>query len=979
MVTVSGGPSPKRRRTDDVDVANTNAALLNVLGRKRKEWMNGAGSRTNGEGATQQTAVATPNGHAGPSIGSHDGRENSVSRQIAERSSDANRIAAMANANETGPDPQPELVAYELPLGSLAAQGPTASRSGSVQRSTTQPGLPSPAPSEDNTNTPAVDTRRKPGWPLGKPRGPRNSVGTASTSPAQSPSMQNQTRPNPLFISTANQQARQHGHAHQSPGMQAPSTTTRNLTSPFVLPSGDPPRRSVSAQSPLQIMMPFQPPIQQQLHQQQAFCYRQDTMIQRLNEYFRKMDQHCSTTDLGRKQLLHDAIWRNDFFYLVLSHVFCLRSVTPNLLPRELGNLPATSWQALETLLCSNNDVNPNVLRFFATFPEPIQYIYASETAAAFSKQLGHIHIFLSHLPMQWDPLLRTSQQRLAPPLAQDLVEGMHLSSVVLQTTVFRAVVRSFPISLDDRSMQFLEQLNREDQEGYFQRHWRKAQVENYLLYNVYALVIRKLVEWRSMGGQLSAFVVPAETAYFRQPPLAMAGTPGVASRQTGLTEAQQRQLMEINNHLLAQQQRTSVIAPQPFALAPTHSWQQQTSVQTPGAPNMPPRTGQRQHNAPIQMHGSRTHSHPLLPREGDPARAQPVAPDTNRMALHQAHLRSPIPGPRQLPPQAQPLYRHVIGYALNLTRINESLAAQSVSFTVSQESIDKIPKTEPAKLKGEPGVRILNEQSQLHRLRCSAIPKNGFQSENQWVTADNVWPDDLRMEINGHHLEPRRKLHHGRYLPIDVSSYLKPDENELTLYLLRTDNRAFDYAVAIETVGVQSHSDIIGNIPTISATDSLKAIKDSLAASTDDDDDIVMTSSALTIGLFDPFTADRISSIPVRGKACLHRDCFDLETFLNQCKREKPGWPTVVDCWRCPICKADVRPQEMIKDGFLIEVRRELEKKGLMQTRAIVVEADGSWRPKPEEKATGIRSPSLEREESVKAKKPPVEVIELD
>ena len=500
---------------------------------------------------------------------------------------------------------------------STAPQGQAASRSDSVQRSTAQPGLPSPAPSEDNANSPAVDPRLKRGWPLGKMRGSRTSGGTASTSPAQSPNMHNATRPNPLFVNNANMAARQYGHAHQSPGLQTPTATTRNVSSPTVIPSNDFPRQSISAQSPLQIMQPFQPPVQQQQAQQQTYYYRQETMMQRLDEYFRKMDQRCGTTDLGRKQLLHDAIWRNDFFYLVLSQVFCLKTVAPNLLPKELTMLQPTSWLALETLLCSNDDVNPNVLRFFANFPTPVQYIYASETAAAFSKQLAHINIFLSHLPMQWGPLLKTCQQRLAPPLAQDLVEALHLSSVVLQTTVFRAVVRSFPISLNDAGMQFLEQLHRSDQDGYFTHQWRRQEVEKHLLYNVYALVIRRSVEWRSQGGQPGTFVAPAESAHFRQPPPSMAAaTPGTAARQASLTEAQQRQLMEMNSHLLALQHGSSAVPLQSYAPAPTHFWQPQTSPQIPANPNMAPRTGRRQYNTPLQVQGARTHGHPLLPRE---------------------------------------------------------------------------------------------------------------------------------------------------------------------------------------------------------------------------------------------------------------------------------------------------------------------------------------------------------------------------
>lgn len=272
--------------------------------------------------------------------------------------------------------------------------------------------------------------------------------------------------------------------------------------------------------------------------------------------------------------------------------------------------------------------------------------------------------------------------------------------------------------------------------------------------------------------------------------------------------------------------------------------------------------------------------------------------------------------------------------------------------------------------------------------------PGRGFASETSWVTADNVWADDMSFELNGKHLEARRKLHFGRYLPIDLSPYISAGNNTLNVYKLPNRRDTTVYVVAIEMVGVSSHSRIVTSTPTISSADSLSAIKQSLAGTADDDDEIAMTSSNLTIPLFDPYRADRICDTPVRGSACLHRECFDLETFLSQCKREQPGHPCVPDCWRCPICKGDVRPQTLVKDGFLMQVKRELEVKNLLNTRAIIVEADGSWKPRVEAKASGVRSASLEREEATsaalaatanvtsgggKGKQKVVEVIELD
>jgi hypothetical protein len=104
---------------------------------------------------------------------------------------------------------------------------------------------------------------------------------------------------------------------------------------------------------------------------------------------------------------------------------------------------------------------------------------------------------------------------------------------------------------------------------------------------------------------------------------------------------------------------------------------------------------------------------------------------------------------------------------------------------------------------------------------------------------------------------------------------------------------------------------------------------------------------SNLTINLFDPFSASKICDIPVRSKACLHNDCFDLDTFLDT--RRRKGDVSVPDGWRCPICNADARPNHLIVDGFLEEVKKQLDAQNLSNTRAIIVQQDGSWIPKPE------------------------------
>lgn len=280
-----------------------------------------------------------------------------------------------------------------------------------------------------------------------------------------------------------------------------------------------------------------------------------------------------------------------------------------------------------------------------------------------------------------------------------------------------------------------------------------------------------------------------------------------------------------------------------------------------------------------------------------------------------------------------------------------------------------------------------LDPSSLTYRLRCIAIPPQGIPDERTWMQADTVWPDALFLDLNGEMLETRKKLHHGRNLPIDLTPHIRPGGNLLRLFINRVSNdtRPFAYAIAAEVVGVKTHEDITWSLTHIRSEDSMEAIKQSLCAgsSSDNDDGFAITSSNLTISLFDPYSGDRMVKTPVRGSGCLHKDCFDLEIFLSMCKRTHPDGPTVVDCWRCPICRGDVRPQTLVTDEFLVEVLAELKRKGLSSTRAIVVDQDGSWRPKADEQ-TGVRSPSLEREEGTdlqvkESGRKVSEIIELD
>jgi hypothetical protein len=387
-----------------------------------------------------------------------------------------------------------------------------------------------------------------------------------------------------------------------------------------------------------------------------------------------------------------------------------------------------------------------------------------------------------------------------------------------------------------------------------------------------------------------------------------------------------------------------------------------------------------------------------MFPRHGEQPRPQPTQPDPVRSALHQAHLRSPVLVAKTLrdvdgPPR---LYRYVKAFAMGPAMLNKAKPFDQICFNLSADDLNTIPGTVASTIPGERPVRHLDTNSQTYRLRCVTMPPSGFPDEKTWLEGDCVWPDCFFMDCNGVMLETRRKLHHGKYLPIDLTTYLQEGLNVLTVCINRmsNDQSPFNFALAVEVVGVMSHEEILHGLKQLSAEDSIEAIKRSLSGS-DDDDDIAITSSNTHIKIVDPYYGDRLVTTPVRGSECKHRDVFDLETFLANCKREQPGWPTVVDTWKCPICRGDVRPHTLLVDGFIVDARRELIRKAQTDTKAIIVNEDGTWAAKEEERS-GVRSDSLEREErsdsimnsaskgNARGSAPPkwkkvVEVIELD
>jgi hypothetical protein len=317
--------------------------------------------------------------------------------------------------------------------------------------------------------------------------------------------------------------------------------------------------------------------------------------------------------------------------------------------------------------------------------------------------------------------------------------------------------------------------------------------------------------------------------------------------------------------------------------------------------------------------------------------------------------------------------YQAVRNFALDPAKIPTHTSLSKFEFRVSEADFNWIPEDGPPG-SGQLATRQFRRGTLQYRLRCVQMKKSELTcSTRDWVVHDTAWPESACLEINKNHLEIRRKNHHGKDLPIDITAFVRASgpnsANRITLSITRgrTKMKEFSHFLAVEIVEVLQHSQILEMCQRhrIPAIYTLNKIKESLATSPEDDE-IAMVSSDISVDLSDPFTA-RIFETPVRGSSCLHRECFDLETFLltRNSKPKRPQQPCMIDVWKCPLCGSDARPYSLQIDDFLASVRSTLAEQDNLDVKAILISADGSWRPKEVPRSSVKRSYPEDSEDS--------------
>lgn len=340
----------------------------------------------------------------------------------------------------------------------------------------------------------------------------------------------------------------------------------------------------------------------------------------------------------------------------------------------------------------------------------------------------------------------------------------------------------------------------------------------------------------------------------------------------------------------------------------------------------------------------------PLFPPNGQTlltaAQANPIA-----TAIHQYQARSPIlkaMDQSDLRTSGTQYFRYMKGVTVIETRL-EIGCRQHLEWTFNiDDTVLRLLQGTIDPQNGSLPIRPVQVGSAFCQVRCiDATQSPGAISDSDWMMARHVWPSHVSILFNGKPLDIRKTIHHGRDLPVELTSLIQQGTNTLSVSILRGPKEdAAEYAIGVESIRLldsKTAKNLTGVLPYSEARQRV------LQRLQNNDPEIEVVDTSITLNLTDPYTS-QIWDVPMRGKTCLHPQCFDLDTFLQTRNSRKPGQPCGSDQFKCPICDADARPPSLVKDEFFVSLRAMLASMGRLDAKAIIMQPDGSWRIKEEE-----------------------------
>lgn len=721
--------------------------------------------------------------------------------------------------------------------------------------------------------------------------------------------------------------------------------------------------------------------------------------VDKMTTYMRSRGGHVTGQLATRLRLLKEACETNDILYLALNQISCVVAVDVNSLPTAVVAHPnfLPGFETLHKLLKEHKLAQTGFQEFFATFPAPLAVL---QTIPPYQQALDNAIDVIFRLAIMYPNLVNGVVTYQRPPMIGDMIDRLRITSPGLQRIVCSAIARGvFGVNANaDEKDELILKLDKAFKR--YQKDFQTGQKLTQMIMNVvherHFPILQSI--YNELAARRNREMQANPQAYL--PAAQMQTRPSIRIGGSGMAQLSNFSQQPIGpQHFL---NMPHVVHGQYMHIL-QHASQLQQAQPLPAHP--------RQLQSPIALQqgiipSKSTHFY-ARPGIGAPE-VHPPCPD--KFALHEAYLREPNPQVTSADNlHGQPMYRFVERLALPVQSFFNAKLIQQWSFELSDADFNALAPDTSAP-NSTSLIRLMSESTKTYRLRRAKVSSNSsaHTTENHWVTAETDWPHDVYWTCNELRLLPQRKLYNGRDLPIDITRSLQPGVNTIRAFSNRRQDADPDThsnparAIAVEVVGAAYLDTIVTSINSrvleaeVSKKEVVGMLKGHASSPTfpneneeDSDDDIMVTNNTLTISLLDPFHGGRSWDIPVRGRGCQHRDCWDLATFLQTRlqTRQSNGEenantePSGVDVWKCPICAGDARPGELVVDGWLVAVKEELlaREGGMEGVQAIVVDDKGVWNVK---EAAGGRGGGGDAAAGKQASATPVkklEVIDLD
>ncbi|KIW11174.1 hypothetical protein PV08_10474 [Exophiala spinifera] len=713
-----------------------------------------------------------------------------------------------------------------------------------------------------------------------------------------------------------------------------------------------------------------------------------------------------NAVDRQRISMLGEACRVNDVFFIVMHLFFCSWSSGQPQVVSQLG-LDQSHVSGLmnlqQHLLFGNRYLSPAVAELFSRFPVPANHCLTptpTPQALVLASQVSPVKRFLSTLVQDWTTTWNVFSRAEGPPCPIQLKYFLKLPSVVLQATIYKMFVRlrtadarwsTIASELFEQALKDPAQTTLSVEELVAANGSQVTKPAADFLRQYMSTMARYFAGQPGLQGQslprqgesnqvsalasrtvqLSPVPVPEPAAplFYQQASIGSL-QPGLLSDVAGPIRASHTEQLPFTVPQGQAPTMGAVMTPAQAMLnsciLPTQTFtiHQNTGHQPRNRTSIVPQGGgdghvQAQRGAHVPQMIPVTAVRQARPRDAFMGRDGNVTlpilatPEPDRYALHQADLHTPpMDKVNSLDgvPQSK-WYQYVETIITRSKLLNVDSPMAEWTFEVPEQYWAR--KAQSEEVVGDSFTahrKIVNGSTQF-RLKCIGSDNNqDLQNiaESEYITLPTQWPRHLSASVNDNMgIDFRRRAHHGADIPADVTDYFQEGVNEVVICInFDPRERSMSYLMAIEVITVADREVVRSMVGQADAADVMASIVATLQSHPDgtDDADLVVAQSYISIDLVDPFMSC-IWSTPTRSRACRHRECFDLDAYLDS--RTNHGGVTKPDQWKCPICKKDARPQMLVIDGFLTNVRKALDATDSLDVKAIVVSRDGSWETK--------------------------------